>query len=346
MVDTYSGICHHCFMILSRYFAIIFLLVFLVFFGGKRQAVADEVESPEASRAVLDDGNISLDETIFYQDRFIFRTKNVDDLFILVFAFERGRQKEGYYGEFFGAVFEQAQWSFLEGNDKYSYASSNLETIFPSYYAKVEGSAVSGFVVTYDGGDYTLRLSSGPLQSVYSVHKGETLNKKIGITEAVVTLKGKEYWGDLVHETLSWKGFEGLDRHKGLYQDYEAFYLKTESGQQIFFHKNRADRHAFLKKYSLTDTLKSEGGVVLEGLKTVYVLKTPIALSATNRVTPPFAFYSVPERWEVPINSDCGSLFRWTRGKTSINWVFGGYLMMAIEGVIKKEGEDGEGERV
>jgi len=85
---------------------------------------------------------------------------------------------------------------------------------------------------------------------------------------------------------------------------------------------------------------------VLEGSKIVHRLKTPIALNSTNRVTPPFALYTVPERWEVPINADFGSLFLWTRGKTSINWVFGGYLIMAIEGVIKKEGEDGEGERV
>lgn len=333
-------------MIVSRYLALVFLFVFLVFFGGKGRVSAENVESLDASQAVLDDGDISPDETIFYQDRFIFKNKSVDDLFIVVFAFERGRQKEGYYGEFFGAVFEQMQWSFFEGNGNYSYASSDLETIFPSYYARVEGSAVSGFVVEYDGGDYTVKLSSGPVQSVYTVFESETLNKHTGIAEAVVTVDGKEYWGDLVHETLSWKGFEGLTRHKGLYKNYEAFYLKTEDGRQIFFHKNRADRQGFLKKYHLADTLKAEGGVVLEGLKTLYTFQPPIVLSSTSRVTPPFALYTVPERWEVPINADFGSLFLWTRARASINWVLGGYLIMAIEGVIKKEGMEEEGERV
>lgn len=333
-------------MIVSRYLALVFLFFFLAFFCGKGRVSAGNVESPDASQAVLDDGNISPDETIFYQDRFIFKNKSVDDLFIVVFAFERGRQKEGYYGEFFGAVFEQMQWSFFEGNGNYSYASSNLETIFPSYYAKVEGSAVSGFVVEYDGGDYTVKLSSGPVHSVYTVFESETLNKHTGIAEAVVTVDGKEYWGDLVHETLSWKGFEGLTRHKGLYKNYEAFYLKTEDGRQIFFHKNRADRQGFLKKYHLLDTLKAEGGVVLEGLKTLYTFEPPIVLSSTSRVTPPFALYTVPERWEVPINADFGSLFLWTRARASINWVLGGYFIMAIEGVIKKEGMEGEGERV
>ncbi len=333
-------------MILSRYLAILSLLVFIFFLGGMQRAVAEKIETPEASEAVLDDGSISLDETLFYQDRFIFKNKNLDNLFIFVIAFERGRQKEGYYGEFFGAIFEQRQWVFLEGNDSYSYASSNLETIFPSYYAKVEGSAVSGFVVTYDGGDHTLKLSSAPVQHAYTVHKSDTLNKKIGIAEAVISVDGKEYWGDLVHETLSWKGFEGLNRYKGLYEDYEAFYLETEGGRQIFFHKNRADRRAFLKKYQLSHTLISEGGVVLEGLETLHTFQAPIDLSSENRVTPPFALYTVPERWEVPVNPDFGSLFLWTRGKASINWVLGGYFIMAIEGVIKKEGDDGQGERV
>jgi len=318
----------------------------LAFLGVKGLAIAQETESPDASEAVLADGDISSDETLFYLDRFIFKNKDVDDLFIVVFAFERGRQKEGYYGEFFGAVFEKTQWDFLEGNDKYAYASSDLKTIFPSYYAKAEGSAVSGFVVGYDGGDYTLKLSSGPVQPVYTAHEGESINKVIGITEAVVTVNGKEYWGDLVHESLSWKGFEGLKRYKGLYKNYEAFYLKTEGGRQLFFHKNRADRQAFLKRHHLSDTLKSEGGVVLEGLETLYSFQTPIALTSTNRVTPPFAFYTVPERWEVLVNPDFGSLFLWTRAKASINWVFGGYVIMAIEGVIKKEGMEGDGERV
>ncbi len=309
-------------------------------------ADAQGTEKTDPSEAVLADGDISPDETLFHLDRFIFKSKDVDDLFIVVFAFERGRQKEGYYGEFFGAVFEKNRWSFLEGNDKYSYASSDLETIFPSYYAKAEGSTVSGFVVGYDGGDYTLKLSSGPVQPVYTAEESKTLNKVLGITEAVVSVNGKEYWGDLVHESLSWQGFEGLKRYKGLYKNYEAFYLKTEAGRQLFFHKNRADRKDFLKKSQLSNTFKAEGGVVLEGLETLYTFKTPMVLSSTNRVTPPFAFYSVPDRWEVPVNSEFGSLFLWTRGKASINWVFGGYVIMAIEGVIKKEGREGEEERV
>ncbi len=274
-------------------------------------------------------------EVLFYSDRFIFRSEGLDDLMIVVFTFERGRQEEGYYGEFMGAIFERNRWAFFEGNDKYSYASSDLKKIFPSYYAQIEGSDESGFQLDYDGGDYTVKVSSGPVQEISHPQSSVVLDKKIGVAEAVLTVHGKEHWGDLVHESLFWKGFNGLRRYKGLYKDYQGFYLKSEAGQQIYFHKNSADQRAFLEKYAFSESPLPEDGVIYHQNKEVRQFDTPIALNTIDRKMPPFAIYKIPERWEVIVNPEFGSLFIWARKKISINWLLGGYVMMAIEGVIK-----------
>ena len=78
-------------------------------------------------------------ETRYYSDRFVFRSKEVDDLTLVILNFSRGKEGEKYYGEFFGAVFTQTGWWFLEGNDKYFYKPGNLEIIQPSYFAKADG---------------------------------------------------------------------------------------------------------------------------------------------------------------------------------------------------------------
>lgn len=340
VIDSGGYICHHKVMIAHRYLATRFLVIFFICFGGAFDPVRAEKLSTDTSPAPAA-ADASPDETAFYSDRFIFRSKSVDDLVIVVFSFERGKQAEGYYGEFFGAVFERNHWAFLEGNDKYAYASTDLKTIFPSYYAKIVGTDLSGFVASYDGGDYTLKLSSGPIAAAYPFHDSETLKKNLGITEAVVTVNGKEHWGDLVHESLFWKGFEGLKRYKGLYKNYQAFFLKTEEGRQIYFYKNQANRKAFLKKHHLAETLQSEGGVVLVGGKTTEIFQPPILLSPINKTSLPFAFYKVPERWDIDLSPGIGSLQLWTRARHSINWIFGGYVIMAIEGVVKKgDGEE------
>ncbi|MFQ5588916.1 MAG: hypothetical protein ACE5F7_08745, partial [Nitrospiria bacterium] len=274
-------------------------------------------------------------EIAFYSDRFIFRSQNLDDLVIAVFAFERGRQEEGYYGEFMGAIFERNRWAFFEGNDKYAYVSSDLKKIFPSYYAKVDGTSVSGFQLVYDGGDYTVKVSSGTEQAVTHPQNSEILDKKVGVAEAVLTVHGTEHWGDLIHESLYWKGFNALRRYNGLFKNYQGFYLKSEKGDQIYFYKNSADQRAFLKRYPLSESLLPETGVIFHENKEVDHFNTPIVLKTIERMTPPFALYKIPERWEVIVNPDYGSLFLWSRKKISINWLMGGYVMMAIEGVIK-----------
>jgi len=254
---------------------------------------------------------------------------------ILLLSFDRGEQKGRYWGDFFGALFQQNRWAFLEGNDKYPYSSANLKEIQPSYYTRAEGTARSGFVLRYDGGDYRLKLSSGPVQGLYAPNDGQFLTRKIGWAEAVVKIKGREYWGDMVHESLIWKGFDGLERYEGLYKGYQAFYLKSKTGRQIYFHQNKADRKAFLKKYHFTETLQAEGGVVLDKGDSVHTFTSPIGLRAVMKKRP-FAFYSVPKQWEIELPSDLGRAFLWPRGEASKTWIYGGYHVMAIEGVIKK----------
>lgn len=322
-------------MIVNRYLTALFFLACSVLVGSLSSAEAAEEPGLSPTPDSSEVQEASPPEIVFYSDRFIFRSKGLDDLMIVVFAFERGRQEEGYYGEFLGAIFERNRWAFFEGNDKYAYASPDLKKIFPSYYAKVDGSPVSGFQLEYDGGDFTVKVSSGPVQEVTHPQSSAVLDKKIGVAEAVLTVHGREHWGDLIHESLFWKGFNGLRRYKGLYKNYQGFYLKSEEGQQIYFHKNSADRRAFLKKYAFSESPLSEAGVIFYQNKEVHRFTTPIALTEIDRTMPPFALYKIPERWEVTVNPHYGSLFLWSRKKLSINWLLGGYVVMAIEGVLK-----------
>ncbi len=278
-------------------------------------------------------------DPIYYSDRFVFRSKNVDDFILVLLTFDRGREGAKSYGEFFGAVFYKNNWAFLEGNDKYFYRPGDLQTIQPSYFARAEGSEISGFKLKYDGGDFTVTLSSGPVQPLYISNDGPDLKKRVGTAEAVAMIKGKEYWGELTHEPLIWKGYNGLNRYSGLFKEYQAFYLTTEEGNQIYFHQNKFDRQAFLNQYRLSEVPHAEGGSIVSKNQTLYHFTPPIPLTPLKKVTPPFAFYAVPERWKVETPS-LGTFYLWSRGTASKNWMFGGYYLMAVEGILKGPKEE------
>lgn len=273
-------------------------------------------------------------ETSYYSDRFIFRSKEVDHLTLVILNFNRGKEEAKYYGEFFGAVFVQHDWFFLEGNDKYFYRPGDLQIIQPSYFARAEGSAISGFKLRYDGGDFTLTISSGPTQPLYSPEAGRTLQKKLSVAEAVLTLKGKESWGELVHESTVWNGFNGLKRYKGLFKEYHSFYLTTEKGREVYLHRNLANRQEFLSRYNLAETYVQEAGLIQSGPRSIYSFKPPIPLSLLSSIHPPFAIYPLPQRWKVDAPS-VGTFYIWSRANASKNWVWGGYYLMAIEGVLR-----------
>jgi hypothetical protein len=275
----------------------------------------------------------------YYSDRFVFRGKNVDDFILILLSFDRGKEGSKYWGEFFGAVFYKNTWSFLEGNDKYPYRTPDLQKIQPSYFAKAEGTPISGFKLQYDGGDFTLNLSTGPVEPLYIPNDGPDLKKTVGTAEAVATLRGKEYWGEIIHEPLIWNGYNGLKKYSGLHKEYQAFYLTTEKGNQIYFHQNKFDRQGFLNRYHLSDAYKPEGGSIVFNKQTIYTFKPPIPITSVKTVTPPFALYSVPERWRVDTPS-LGTFFLWSRGKASKNWMFGGYYLIAIEGILKGSNEE------
>lgn len=295
-----------------------------------------EAEDSTGQNAITDNTN----DAVLYSDRFIFRGKDVDELFLVLLNFERGLDTNRIFGEFLGAVFEKNQMAFLEGSAKYPYQSNDFKNIYPSYHTKVEGTSASGFILSYDGGDYTFKISSGPIVPLYQPNKGETLKLNIGVAEAVVTVEGKEYWGDLIHESLVWKGFTALSRYEHLYKNYQAFYLKTETGRQIYLHQNKADREVFLKKYSLFETLQSEGGVILENQEIIHSFKAPIPLTWLKEKRASLGLYTVPQHWRIDITEALGSLFIWPRGEISKNWFYGGYFMMAIEGQLKEGDEE------
>lgn len=320
-------------MIAKRDFKYHFLLLVLFYLADPVLDVFAETEASSQQNEV---------QTSIHSDRFIFRGGDIDDLVMIFFTFERGKDAQRFYGEFMGAIFERNHWAFLEGNDKYVYQAKDLKIIQPSYYAGVQGSNDSGFILQYDGGDYTLKISSGPVYDLYTPLNGESLKKAIGISEAVITLHGKEHWGDLIHESLVWNGFNGLNRYKHLYKDYLSFYLKSEKGMQIFFHKNKADQGAFKKESHLPETLKSEEGAIFYDNKIIHSFEPPIRIVSIKEKTSLFSFYSVPHRWRVETSPELGRLFIWSRGEASISWMVGGYYIMAIEGIVK----DSEGSAI
>lgn len=278
-------------------------------------------------------------DPLFYSDRFVFRSKNVDELTLIILTFERGKDGPRYYGEFFGAVYHRNSWSFLEGNDKYFYRPADLQTIQPSYFAKAEGTPVSGFRLHYDGGDVTLSIASGPIQPLYVSNNGPELKKKVGWAEAVATLRGKEIWGELMHEPMIWNGYNGLKQYSGLHKESQTFYLTTEKGKEIYFHQNKFDLKAFIDQHHFSETPRAEGGAVASNSQTIFTFTPPIPLAFLKRITPPFAFYSIPERWQVDL-PPLGTFFLWSRGRASKNWMFGGHYWIAIEGILK--GPDNE----
>ncbi|MFQ5949582.1 MAG: hypothetical protein ACE5J1_02725, partial [Nitrospiria bacterium] len=180
------------------------------------------------------------------------------------------------------------------------------------------------------------KLSSGPVRPLYISDDGPNLKKKVGVAEAVATLHGNEYWGELIHEPVVWVGFNGLKRYKGLYKEYQGFYLATAAGRQVYFHQNKADRARFLRQNNFSETLQEEGGVIQSDNEIIHTFKSPIPVTPLKRVTPPFAFYTVPQRWRIEASS-IGTFFIWSREKISKNWIFGGYYLMAIEGIMKSE---------
>ncbi len=303
--------------------------------GTSSAQTPSSISAQEKSDTAENEETDYLEETALHSDRFIFRGQDVDELFMVLMTFERGIDHGRIFGEFLGLIFEKNQLAFLEGSAKYPYQSQDFKNIFPSYHTKIEGSSESGFKLSYDGGDATFNISSGPVLPLYQPDNSETIQKIIGVAEAVATIHGKEYWGDLVHESLVWKGFNALTRHEGIYKDYQAFYLKSEKGKQIYLHQNKADQEAFLKKYPLPETLQAEGGVILENQETIHTFKAPIPITWLKEKRSPLGFYTVPEQFRIDTSESLGSLFVWPRDAASKNWFYGGYYIMAIEGLLK-----------
>ncbi len=272
----------------------------------------------------------SATDTVYYSDRFVFRSKDVNAPVLALLNFERGRDRGRYYGEFSGAIYDQNRWRHFEGNDKYPYRAGDLQTIQPSYYARATGSAESGFRLRYDGGDVTLNIASGPTRLLSVPNPGRMLTSTLGSAEALLVIRGKEVWGDLLHEPLRWKGFNGSQQYAHLFREYHRFYLVTESGQEINFHHNNADRQMFLSRYHLTETFQTNGGFIQAGAIHPFTPQiTPI-----HTLRPGLAFYTVPDRWRVEA-PQFGTLHLWARDMAVRNWLFGGYYLMTIEGVIR-----------
>lgn len=279
-------------------------------------------------------------EVPYYSDRFVFLGNRLDNLVVVIFNFNRGWTGEKPYGEFSGALFYQGKWSYLEGSDLYPYpkdhAGRDLTRIEPSYYAKAIGSAASGFKLRYDGGDHTLGIASGPVSPRYLPHNSPTLKSSVGTSEALLTLHGREYWGRMIHEPLVWSGFNGLKRYRGLFKEYHRFYLLTEAGEEVYFYRNRSDRADFIRQSALRDTFHPEGGVVIssDGVKP---LQPPLQLQTVESSRPFFSFFPLPTRWKMAVGPT-GVLHLWSRGHAARGWFFGGYHLMAIEGILETAG--------
>jgi hypothetical protein len=279
-------------------------------------------------------------EVPYYSDRFVFLGNHLDDLVAVIFNFNRGWTGEKPYGEFSGALFHQGRWSYLEGSDLYPYPKGHdgkdLAQIQPSYYAKVVGSATSGFKLRYDGGDHTLDLSSGPIHPRYFPHDSPTLKSSIGSSEALLVIRGREYWGKMIHEPLIWSGFNGLKQYRGLFKEYHRFYLLTDHGGEVYFYKNRFNRADFMRRSTLPDAFRPEGGVMISPAG-IEPFDLPIQLQIIESTRSFFSFFLLPTRWKMPVEST-GTFRLWSRGHAEKGWFLGGYHLMAIEGTLETDG--------
>jgi hypothetical protein len=289
---------------------------------------------------LLADANTN--EVPYYSDRFVFLGNRLDNLVVVLFNFNRGWTGEKPYGEFTGALFYQGKWSYLEGSDLYPYpkghAGNDLTQIQPSYYAKVLGSATSGFKLRYDGGDHTLDLSSGPIRPRYLPHDSPTLKSSVGSSEALLVIHGREYWGKMIHEPLVWSGFNGLKQYRGLFKEYHRFYLLTDHGAEIYFYKNRFNRSEFIDRSTLSDPFRPEGGAMMTPAD-IQIFQAPVSLRTMESIRPFFSFFSLPTRWEMAVEST-GTFHLWSRGHAARGWFLGGYHLMAIEGTLETEWAD------
>jgi hypothetical protein len=101
-------------------------------------------------------------------------------------------------------------------------------------------------------------------------------------------------------------------------------------------HRNKADGGAFLKHHRLPETLLPEGGLIRSGPGSTLTFKPPISVDTLNAIHPFFATYTLPQRWKIEAPS-VGTFYVWSRENASKNWIWGGYYLMAIEGILKSE---------
>ncbi len=280
----------------------------------------------------------------YYSDRFVFRGKDVQNLVVAVLNFDRGYDGSSYHGEFFGSVFHNHQWSFLEGNGMYRHPSKDLSIIQPSYFARATGTPQTGFKVRYDGGDLTFTLGSALERVIYMPDHGHKIRRSIAVAEAVLTLGGRVHHGEMIHEPLIWKGFDRTRRHKGLFREYQGFYLLTEQGREIYLYQNKADIAQVMKNHHFSEMLSPEGGVSVLPRQRPLLLPRPFSVQVTERTRPAFAFYTIPQRWEITTSD--GVLYLWSRKKIAKNWFYGGYYLMVVEGVLKRKEQPATNERV
>ena len=278
------------------------------------------------------------DET-YYSDRFIFLGNNIDTPVLMVVVFNRGRSNQKNYGEFIGALFDRGVWNYLEGSDLYPYPQGriNFSEIRPSYYARVTGSPTAGFRLHYDGGDATVTLASGPFRPHVTDSRKSYPQSKMGQAEALLALRGKNFWGRMIHTSEVWPGLDGLKQHRDLYKTAYRFYLILDAGPEIrYIHKNqqevtssahtlvRLPREHTLRFYqnpqNPQDQIDSlEGNVAI----------TPLEIARLW-----LGLFSVPERWRVEIPSK-ETLDLWSRGRVRRGGRTRHYLM-AIEGLINR----------
>ncbi len=274
-------------------------------------------------------------DSAYRADSFTFIGNNINDLVICILNFNRGSDREAGRGEFFGSLYLNGRWRFLEGNDTYPLRGSDLLSIESFYFVKVNGSREQGYLFKYDAGDYTFTLKTDPIPISYRPGDSENLKNDYGHASAALRLANREIPGSVILERLHWSGFNRMrQNYRGLFKSFHGFMLMSERGEKIYLRQNFADPEEFKNRHRLADTIENKGGFLwgrAEG--------GPLVLKSVEEIEayrPFLTFYRVPRRWKVSADG-LGHLTLWSRNTILKNWFFGGYALMAIEGLWQPE---------
>ena len=245
----------------------------------------------------------------------------------------RGQDGEAYQAQHFLVLHdEKAGWVRLDGNSRYDNAGKELKTIPGSPYFQFRGAPRTGMTIVGESNRLMLNIEPIPLRTSRR-HDGAAV--WMGSAPAVLTWQGRTISGRVIYEYLMMPDFNRLTRtYWDLWKEYQGFYLKIGSDNDVYLHRQLSERLAPLM--GLLD-----GFTVFDGATdSMKDLKVEVLDRGLAR-----GFYRWPTAWRITWTGPQGpatlNLKQVTR--TSIwNFAIGGFSMAVVRGELSLAGKQQE----